>query len=309
MENHTASRVSEGPLDLDDEAIAGWAPRRSSRPSALFIWVRYRDPEVRDQVVVALAPVLRTHGVTLTWAADLREVFIGAEAPCWHEALILSAPEHGALQAMVSSVAYSRVSLSLNDAVAETQVLGVRPATLPAVARGALGLFRAAGPLYRRLRRQTADMGGLETPGGVNPTHAQVAAMVENHAPGAVTMINLLAYRERAAYVADGGGPVGSGRQAYQRYGQVAVRGVSLLGGRVVFLGHVKAALRSGPGAPDTAGPWDELAIVEYPSRQSFTALAATPGYMDATHHRYAGLARTTLVVSEPWAPARLGRV
>jgi len=76
----------------------------------------------------------------------------------------------------------------------------------------------------------------------------------------------------------------------------------------VVFLGQVKAALRSGTGAPDTAGPWDELAIVEYPSRLSFMGLTATPGYVAATHHRYAGLARTTLVVSEPWDAFRLNR-
>ena len=110
-------------------------------------------------------------------------------------------------------------------------------------------------------------------------------------------MINLLAYRERAAYPEGSRRADLSGRAAYRRYGVVAARSVALLGGTIEHLGRLDRGVGDPPGLA-TSGDWDELAIVRYPRPRSLVQLEAMPGYARALSHRNAGLARTALIVS-----------
>ena len=109
-------------------------------------------------------------------------------------------------------------------------------------------------------------------------------------------MVNLLKFRARAEYP-DGhelAREPGSGAEAYARYGAVAVRKVAERGGRLVLL------LRPDQGVVGSAGDWDQIAIVEYPSRTAFLEMLADPEYQAATVHRSAGLESTVLLATTP---------
>lgn len=134
----------------------------------------------------------------------------------------------------------------------------------------------------------------------VQPTRAQLAELSEiagTAADGAVIMLNLNRYRDRAVYEADppgGEDPDVSGREAYARYSAVAFRTLQRVGGGLVW--HAQA-----PGLVigDEANRCDEVLAVRYPSVQAFLELALDPEIMVALAHRSAGLERATIIRCE----------
>lgn len=130
----------------------------------------------------------------------------------------------------------------------------------------------------------------------VEPTDAQLerfAATLPDDGP--VVMVNLNRYRERAAYPADSAvdDPDVSGRDAYGRYGEVALRAMGEVGARLVW----------GAPAPD-AGPligsddtdrWDEVLCIWYPSRAAFLQMIEIDWYADSFVHRNAALERAAV--------------
>jgi uncharacterized protein (DUF1330 family) len=106
-------------------------------------------------------------------------------------------------------------------------------------------------------------------------------------------MVNLLRYRERAAYEpgrAEAAETL-SGREAYQRYGQIALRCVIETGGQIAWGGKQELIVIGG-----AEHQWDEVICVRYPSRRAFLEMIARPDYLAATYHRDAGLERTALL-------------
>lgn len=133
--------------------------------------------------------------------------------------------------------------------------------------------------------------------GGINPTPEQLEAVVAAHPSGAVQMVNLLKFRERAAYPADYDGdpsPDCSGAEAYQRYGEVAIAHVTKRGGRLVLLSAVDGVVL---GSTPQDG-WDQVAVVEYPSMDAFVDMGQDPDYLAATVHRAAGLERSEILAT-----------
>ncbi len=132
--------------------------------------------------------------------------------------------------------------------------------------------------------------------GGVNPTEAQMAAVMAGP-DGPVQMINLLKFKDRADYPSDFDGPEDtdvSGEEAYGRYGANTMPHVAKRGGRLVVL---SAANESVIGDP---GEWDQVAIVEYPSRAAFIDMGQDSDYLAGTVHRTAGLERTMILATTP---------
>jgi uncharacterized protein (DUF1330 family) len=135
----------------------------------------------------------------------------------------------------------------------------------------------------------------METPmsSTVMPTPEQLTALAESGPEGAIVMVNLLRYRERAAYGAER--PEAkeniSGKTAYQRYGATALRCVIEAGGQITWGGQ-QALVVIGSGEDE----WDEVICVRYPSRQAFLAMTDRPDYRAALYHRDAGLERTALL-------------
>ena len=127
----------------------------------------------------------------------------------------------------------------------------------------------------------------------IMPTAAQMQAMVETGPEGPIVMVNLLKYRDRAAYGperAEAGENL-TGREAYQRYGATAFRCVSARGGSIAWMGPQALVFVGGPEQE-----WDDIVCVRYPSRRKFLEMVSDPGYLAATYHRDAGLERTALL-------------
>ena len=106
-----------------------------------------------------------------------------------------------------------------------------------------------------------------------------------------IVMLNLLKFRDVAVYK---GQPAGySGREAYRRYSDVALKKLAEIGARVTYVGDMKATL-IGPESEQ----WDEILLVRYPSKQAFMGMMMQPDFFDATRHRTAALADSRLVAT-----------
>jgi uncharacterized protein (DUF1330 family) len=93
---------------------------------------------------------------------------------------------------------------------------------------------------------------------------------------GPVTMLNLLAYK-----------PAG-GRERYAEYVAAVSPLVERLGGRLVFQGAAAPALIGGQS-------WDEVLLVEYPSRRDFLEMIRSPEYRAIAHLRTEALDHSEL--------------
>ncbi|MGH9025161.1 MAG: DUF1330 domain-containing protein [Acidimicrobiia bacterium] len=126
----------------------------------------------------------------------------------------------------------------------------------------------------------------------ITPNRAQFEALASAPDEGPVVMLNLLKFKTQAE---DGDG---TGADAYGRYGDAAVRMVEERGGTVLWAGRADQILI---GDPDE--DWDQVALVEYPSRAAFIEMVSSPKYLEAHEHRESGLERTVLVACTPVIP------
>jgi uncharacterized protein (DUF1330 family) len=91
-----------------------------------------------------------------------------------------------------------------------------------------------------------------------------------------VVMLNLLAFQ-----------PEG-GRERYEEYGAAVAPLLEKAGGRIVFLGEPAPPLLG-------EGPWDLVALVEYPTRQAFLDMVGSTEYRAVEHLRSEALTRGEL--------------
>jgi uncharacterized protein (DUF1330 family) len=129
---------------------------------------------------------------------------------------------------------------------------------------------------------------------------AEVAELAGGESDGPVVMLNLNRYRERAEY--EGEVPNGlsadvSGREAYLRYGAVAIAVLERVGGRILWQAESKLTV-----VGDETDRYDEVVAVWYPSFAAFVALATDSEILAARAHRAAGLERAALIGCESGA-------
>ncbi|NMZ67650.1 Uncharacterized conserved protein, DUF1330 family [Pseudomonas peli] len=130
----------------------------------------------------------------------------------------------------------------------------------------------------------------------INPSPAQLAAFsaaVADDTP--LLMLNLLRFQAQASYSSGSSHIPCSGREAYARYSQTALRKVRGVGGEVQVMAAAQAALIAPEGEQ-----WDELLLVRYPSKAAFLSMLADPEYRAATEHRTAALADSRLIATTP---------
>ena len=130
--------------------------------------------------------------------------------------------------------------------------------------------------------------------GHVDPTKESFAAFRANDRPGPIHMLNLVRFRDRAAYPA---GREATGAEAYAAYGRESHPVFSRLGGRIVWRGNFELML-IGPGEER----WDECFIAEYPSVAAFVEMIRDPLYREAVKHRQAAVLESRLVRMQPAA-------
>ncbi len=124
----------------------------------------------------------------------------------------------------------------------------------------------------------------------IAPTAEQITNLTDRAPSGKLYMLNLLKFKEKAEY-ADGRETTLTGAEAYALYGQGVRKLVAALGGQIVWNGRPNTLVI---GEGELA--WDAVALVEYPSIESFQQMTASSDY-DAVHvHREAGLAHQLLI-------------
>ncbi len=126
----------------------------------------------------------------------------------------------------------------------------------------------------------------------VNPDPQDLASFVGADWEGPLTMVNLLKFADQADY-ADADEEPCTGAEAYARYGQLAGPYVIATGATILYQGMVQFKVIG-----DDSEDWDEVLVVQYPSRQAFIDMIGNPEYQAITHHRTAALSRAALLAS-----------
>ncbi|MBV9720934.1 MAG: DUF1330 domain-containing protein [Mycobacterium sp.] len=124
----------------------------------------------------------------------------------------------------------------------------------------------------------------MDVQNSLYPTRSRIEALMADTSGEPVVMLNLLKFREKAAYL-DGRSSDLTGRQAYDLYAAAMQKLIEERGGRVVFGGDI-ASLVIG----DVEDAWDTCLLVEYPSAAAFAATVTSPEVADIGVHRAAGL-------------------
>lgn len=119
----------------------------------------------------------------------------------------------------------------------------------------------------------------------VLPTPEQFAAFFGAAEDGPFVMVNLLKFRDKAAY-ADGRDADLSGAEAYLRYGMAVRAHVERVGGKTGYAGRVTGLMMG-----EVEQLWDMVALAQYPSLAAFQAMVSDPDYQAIAVHREAGLA------------------
>ena len=133
--------------------------------------------------------------------------------------------------------------------------------------------------------------------GSVDPTREAMAIFRDLPLDRPIAMINLLRFRERAAYPADhpDHAEARTGAQAYSAYGRAAAPPFARSGGRQIWLGRPEQILI---GPADEV--WDLAFIAAYPSGEAFLTMLRDPEYQAAVLHRQAAVADSRLIRCEP---------
>ncbi|HYD94941.1 MAG TPA: DUF1330 domain-containing protein [Noviherbaspirillum sp.] len=128
----------------------------------------------------------------------------------------------------------------------------------------------------------------------IDPTPESVRQLAANLPSGTpVVMLNLLRFRAQAAYAADRQQPARSGREAYATYAAEVVPHLKQVGGTVIWQGEARHAFIAPPDER-----WDEVLLVEYPSKEAFLSMLKSPAYQEITFHRTAALEDARLIAT-----------
>ena len=121
----------------------------------------------------------------------------------------------------------------------------------------------------------------------IHPTQEQIEQLISSDDGGAIVMLNLLRFKDRADGIDEGV----SGAEAYARYSVATEPFLHGVGGRLL---HAIAPRQSviGPAEPE----WDLVLLVQYPSRAKFIEMATNPEYLKVHAHREAALADSRLI-------------
>ena len=131
----------------------------------------------------------------------------------------------------------------------------------------------------------------------VDPTRPQFEAFKALPRDGPIEMLNLVRFRETAAYEA--GHPLAgkglSGAEAYANYGRDSGPVFRRVGGRIVWRATMETVLI---GPEDER--WDAVFVARYPTAGAFLEMVTDPVYREAVKHRQAAVATSRLIRCAP---------
>ncbi len=122
----------------------------------------------------------------------------------------------------------------------------------------------------------------------IMPTETQLFEFSNAPDEGPFVMINLLKFKRNEENGME------QGLEAYDRYGKKVLPLMGKVGAKVLWLGSVDLVFI---GA--SADEWDQVLLVEYPSRKAFLEMISMPEYDKAHHDREAALENSALLASK----------
>ena len=125
------------------------------------------------------------------------------------------------------------------------------------------------------------------------PTENQLQKFRQAEQDAPINMVNLLKFRDQAKYgVEEAESRDGlTGREAYQKYANVALQKIQENGGSVDFLAPSEQCFVGGDD-----DEWHQVVIVRYPSRAAYLAGFDSAEYQEAIRHRIDGLEKRLLL-------------
>lgn len=126
-------------------------------------------------------------------------------------------------------------------------------------------------------------------PDGAKMAEFKQKANMQGNRNSPIVMVNLLRFSGVAQY--DELDTTVSGRDAYARYSKAVTPLLWKAGGQLLWMGKVQSALI----APD-GEEWDEVLLVQYPSRKAFLSMVESAEYQAIVHHRTAALIDSRLI-------------
>lgn len=139
--------------------------------------------------------------------------------------------------------------------------------------------------------------------GFIDPTRDQFDAFKNLDRDHPLNMLNLVRFRDQAAYPADhvlsDAGLTGA--QAYENYGKFSGPVLKRVGGSILWRGDFQTVL-IGPAEEQ----WDACFIAHYPTGAAFLAMVTDPEYQQAVVHRQAAVLTSRLIRT---APAETGDI
>lgn len=256
--------------------------RDAARPVALLVQYDLAQGVSAAAHRTDLAKVARTHDGKLIWAAQEKQVFIGALEAFGYAALFHFDLRHAA-GAFVDEIGSDQRFAALR-----VEALSAQPRSVAMISR-VLAWLLPKLPFDNSTEESEEPGVGVS---GVMPSRAAIDELKANPSQNTpVTMINWLKFRGA------------DGRAAYYRYGKVALVATHSIGAKLIHVGRYLQTLIGSDGDP-AIGLWDEFALMQYPGRSSFQFMASLKRYRRALHHREAGLTERGqgLVVTEPCA-------
>ncbi|MEP1471827.1 MAG: DUF1330 domain-containing protein [Halieaceae bacterium] len=139
--------------------------------------------------------------------------------------------------------------------------------------------------------------------GGIEPSREQVENLLSGDLEGPFHFVNLLAFKQAAAYPSDHelASEQLSGSDAYDKYGEVAMAHVIKRGGRLITLNNVEKQVIGSSRA------WHRVATMEYQNIKAFVDMLLDPEYQAALVHRDSGLEATEVFVTRPLITQPIG--
>lgn len=136
--------------------------------------------------------------------------------------------------------------------------------------------------------------------GYIDPTRDQFGAMMKLPEQSPLHMLNMLRFRDKAAYEEghDYAAKGLTGAEAYTVYGEQSGPIFTRVGGRIAYAWTPKLVVI---GPEDEV--WDSVFVAEYPNAAAFGEMVKDPAYQKAVKHRQAAVATSRLIRLLPGEP------
>ncbi len=122
----------------------------------------------------------------------------------------------------------------------------------------------------------------------IDPERDQFDAFKKLPRDKPIMMLNLLRFREKAAYE---DGRDATGAEAYAAYGKESGPVFRRVGGEIIWRGNPEVTV-IGP----TDEHWDMIFVARYPTASAFLEMVTDPDYRVAVKHRQAAVADSRLI-------------